>query len=46
MVAERIKPRTPEESLIYWAIVGTWGLWLLGALYHALPLLASASIGA
>lgn len=40
MVAERIKPRTPEESLIYWAIVGTWGLWLLGALYHALPLLA------
>jgi hypothetical protein len=45
MVAERIKPRTPEESLIYWAIVGTWGLWLLGALYHALPLLAYVLAG-
>ena len=30
---------TPEERLVFWAIVGTWGLWLVGGLYHAFPLL-------
>lgn len=30
---------TPEERLVFWSIVGTWGLWFAGALYHAFPLL-------
>lgn len=40
MVHAGVRPQTPEERLIWWAIVGTWALWLAGALYHALPLLA------
>ena len=28
-----------EEQLVFWAIVSTWGLWLIGGLYHAYPLL-------
>lgn len=42
MVYAGIRPQTPEERLIWWAIVGTWPFWLAGALYHALPLLAWA----
>jgi hypothetical protein len=30
---------SPEERLVFWAIVGTWGLYILGALYHVYPLL-------
>lgn len=33
MGAQELRPETLEESLIYWAIVGTWGFWLLGLLY-------------
>ena len=29
---------TLEEIAVYWAIVATWALWLLGALYHVFPL--------
>lgn len=35
-----VRPRTPEERLIWWTISGTWVLWALGALYHVLPLVA------
>ena len=31
----KIEPRSLEERLIFWAIVGTWGLWLAGLLYIA-----------
>jgi hypothetical protein len=30
---------TPEERLVFWMIVSTWGLWLIGGLYHLFPLL-------
>ncbi|MEZ5850150.1 MAG: hypothetical protein R3D68_05790 [Hyphomicrobiaceae bacterium] len=33
MGAQKLRPETLEESLIYWSIVGTWGFWLLGLLY-------------
>jgi hypothetical protein len=34
-----LQPETPEERLIYWTIVSTWGLWLLGSLYVVGPVL-------
>jgi hypothetical protein len=37
-----VQPETLEERLIYWTIVSTWGLWLLGALYVVGPLLGYA----
>lgn len=37
-----LQPETLEERLIYWTIVGTWGLWLLGALYVVGPALGYA----
>lgn len=40
MVDTAVRPQTPEERLIWWAILSTWGLWLVGALYHVLPMLA------
>jgi hypothetical protein len=40
MAALSADDKTPEETLVHWVIVGTWGLWLLGALYHVYPLLA------
>ena len=39
MVAKTSVPRTREEWLIYWAIVGTWGVWLIGGLYILAPAL-------
>ena len=35
----QLQPETLEERLIYWTIVSTWGLWLLGALYIVGPVL-------
>lgn len=35
----QLQPQTLEERLIYWTIVSTWGLWLLGALYIVGPVL-------
>ena len=32
--------KTPEEALVHWVIVGTWGIWLVGGLYHVYPILA------
>lgn len=37
MGAQVIRPETLEERLVYWPIVGLWGLWLLGALYFTGP---------
>ena len=39
MVAPDLRPRTLEERIVYGAIVGTWGFWLLGALYVVAPVL-------
>ncbi len=38
MDTRAIRPETIEEQLVYWTIVGTWGLWLLGTLYIVGPL--------
>ncbi len=35
---------TPEERLVFWSITGTWGLWLIGGLYHLFPLLGWALV--
>ena len=32
-------PENLEERLIFWSIVGTWGFYLLGALYLLAPVL-------
>jgi hypothetical protein len=39
MVANDIRPETLDERLVYGAIVWTWGLYLLGALYAVYPVL-------
>lgn len=39
MGRRELQPQTLEERLIYWTIVSTWGLWLLGALYIVGPVL-------
>ncbi len=30
---------TPEERLVFWTITTTWGIWLIGGLYHVFPIL-------
>lgn len=37
MDTRAIRPETIEEQLVYWTIVGTWALWLLGTLYIVGP---------
>lgn len=32
MAARRIRPQSLEESVVYWTLVSTWGLYLAGAL--------------
>ena len=39
MAAVRPSLDTPEEHIVFWMMVSTWGFWLAGALYHAYPLL-------
>ncbi|RTL73197.1 MAG: O-antigen ligase domain-containing protein [Hyphomicrobiales bacterium] len=34
-----LQPQTLEERIVYWAIVCTWGVWLLGGLYILAPVL-------
>ena len=34
-----LQPETLEERIIYWAIAGTWGFYLLGGLYILSPAL-------
>lgn len=45
MGPQYLQPETLEERLIYWTIVGTWGLWLLGALYVVAPVLGFVLVG-
>jgi len=40
-----LRPETLEERLIYWTIVSSWGLWLLGALYIVGPVLGYVLLG-
>jgi hypothetical protein len=40
MAALSADVQTPEENVVHWVIVATWGLWALGALYHVYPALA------
>ena len=35
MSAARLRPDTLEEKLVYWSILTTWGLYLIGGLYIA-----------
>ena len=39
MAAVRPSRETPEEHVVHWALVGTWGIWLFGGLYHTIPIL-------
>jgi hypothetical protein len=39
MAAHRIRPENLEERLVYWAVLSTWGLWLLGATFVVFPML-------
>lgn len=39
MNAASVWPESLEEKLVYWVIVSTWGLWLIGALYLVAPAL-------
>jgi hypothetical protein len=36
---------TPEERLVFWMISGTWGLWLIGGLYHLFPIFGWVLVG-
>lgn len=40
MASPRITPQNPEERLIFWALSGAWGWYILGALYLIGPVLA------
>ena len=39
MASHPVDPQNPEEHLIWWAIVGSWGIYVLGALYVTGPAL-------
>lgn len=45
MAVSTIRPETIEERLIYWSIVGTWGLWIIGGLYVLAPVLGWILVG-
>jgi hypothetical protein len=45
MAAHRLTLETVEERLVYWSIVSTWGLWLLGAVFVLFPILGWALAG-
>lgn len=45
MGSQDIRPQTLEERLIYWTIVGTWGIWLVGGLYLVGSVLGYALLG-
>lgn len=45
MASVKIAPENLEERLIFGALVGTWGFYLLGALYVVGPVLAMSLIG-
>jgi hypothetical protein len=37
MATPTLRPETPEEKVIWYTIIWTWGFWLLGALYIVAP---------
>jgi len=37
MAAPILHPETPEESIVYYTILWTWGFWVFGALYIVAP---------
>lgn len=39
MAQAHVYPQTLEERLVYWSIVGTWGVWVIGGLYILAPAL-------
>jgi hypothetical protein len=39
MASLPLHPETPEENVVYYTIVWTWGFWLLGALYIVAPVI-------
>ncbi len=45
MGAFEVRPETPEERVIFLAIVGTWLIWLVGGLYVAGPLIGYGLLG-
>jgi hypothetical protein len=45
MAPSRLRPQTLEEHLIFWPVVTTWALWLLGLLYIVYPLLGMVLAG-
>jgi ABC-type multidrug transport system fused ATPase/permease subunit len=45
MASDRIAPENSEERLIYYALVGSWGWYSIGALYVVGPVLAALLIG-
>jgi len=42
--SQQIRAETLEERMVYWTIVWTWGLWLLGALYVVGPVIGYALV--
>jgi hypothetical protein len=40
MASHRIAPENPEEKLVFWALTGTWGFYVIGAVYVVGPVLA------
>ena len=45
MAAHRIRPENLEERLVFWALIVTWGLWVLGAMFVVFPLLGWSLAG-
>ena len=45
MASDRIAPENSEERLIYYALVGSWGWYAIGALYVVGPVLAVLLVG-
>jgi hypothetical protein len=45
MASYRLRPENLEERLVWWALVSTWGLWLLGAVFVVFPLLGWSLAG-
>ena len=45
MASHRIAPENPEERLIFWALAGAWGFYVIGAVYVVGPVLVMSLLG-
>lgn len=45
MASRHIVPENPEERLIFWALSGAWGFYVVGGLYLVGPVLAMCLVG-